>query len=41
MAVYNPLAQSYIISDDKRWFDGEKLKPRLAIIHELGEGEEI
>jgi hypothetical protein len=39
IAVYNPLGQSYIISEDKRWFDGSSLSPRVSVIPELGEKE--
>ena len=39
IAVYNPLGQTYIISNDKRWFDGENISPRVSVIKELGEHE--
>jgi hypothetical protein len=39
-AVHAPLLGKYIVSDDKRWFDSENLKPRVSIIAELGEFED-
>jgi hypothetical protein len=39
-AVHAPLLGKCIVSDDKRWFDGSDLKPRVSIIAELGEFED-
>ena len=39
-AIDAPLLGKRIISNDKRWFDGENLKPRNTIIPELGERDE-
>jgi hypothetical protein len=39
-AVHAPLLSKYIVSDDKRWFDGSDLKTRVSVIEELGEHEE-
>jgi hypothetical protein len=38
-AVYSPLADKLITSNDPRDFDGSKLKPRLTYVKEFGESE--
>ena len=37
--VNAPLLGRNIISEDKRWFDGSSLSPRVSVIPELGESE--
>jgi hypothetical protein len=40
IAVYSPLADKMIVSNDLRDFDGKRLKPRLTYVKEFGEHEE-
>jgi len=39
-SLWAPLLGKYLISHDKRWFDGDRLKVRVSVVPELGEEQE-